>query len=206
MNAELAQVPPSRKTGQEQFHFEGKPAGFDLKNFWQWSNSDLLDTAARGALAEYIVARALGISTSGVRDCWTAWDLTTPSGLKIQVKSCAYIQSWHQKSLTPVKFSVKKRTAWDPKTGHYEPDPKRRAHVYVFALLAHQDKNTIDPLNLQQWKFFVVPTALLDEKYPNHNSITLCSLEALVGPGVGFADLVAELRRVCLKHKLLPAV
>jgi hypothetical protein len=33
------------------------------------------------------------------------------------------------------------------------PDAKRQADVYVFALLAHEDRTTIDPLDLDQWKF-----------------------------------------------------
>ena len=39
--------------------------------------SDLISNTIRGVLAEYIVARAVGASTIGVRDPWAAFDLET---------------------------------------------------------------------------------------------------------------------------------
>jgi hypothetical protein len=30
--------------------------------------------------------------------------------------------------------------------------------LYVFCLLAHKDKSTLDPLNMDQWQFFVLAT------------------------------------------------
>jgi len=43
-------------------------------------------------LAEYLVATVLGLN-QGVRNEWDAYDLETEAGLKIEVKSAAYIQS-----------------------------------------------------------------------------------------------------------------
>jgi hypothetical protein len=48
--------------------------------------SDLVSNSTRGVLAEFIVARALGLDT-GVRTEWQAFDLETASGKKIEVKS-----------------------------------------------------------------------------------------------------------------------
>jgi hypothetical protein len=61
--------------------------------------------------------------------------------------------------------------------------------VYVFALLAHQNQATLDPLNLVQWEFYVVPTAVLDARERSQHSITLPSLKALHGEPVGFQGL-----------------
>jgi hypothetical protein len=58
--------------------------------------------------------------------------------------------------------------------------------VYVFALLAHQDKPTLDPLNVAQWVFYVVPTLLLDDLMPCQNTIALNALDALSGGAVGY--------------------
>lgn len=204
MKRDLQELRPCRKTGHEQFHTAGSAAGFDLQDFWRWSNSDLLDNTARGVVAEYIVARALGVPTEGVRVSWTAWDLETSSGLKIEVKSSAYIQSWHQERLSLVQFGVRKRLAWDPKNGGYEQESKRHAHVYVFAVLAHQQKQTIDPLDLSQWSFYVVPTRALDERKRSQHSITLRSLEALAGPRIGFHSLKEAVERISREHGLPP--
>lgn len=73
----------------------------------------------RGVLAEYaedMVARALGIDTGGVRGEWAAHDLTPSSGVKIEVKSAAYIQSWAQKKPSTIAFNVRATRAWDADT------------------------------------------------------------------------------------------
>ena len=86
------------KQGDEQFCADGKGLGYTVKDFWTWSVSDLVTNITRGRLAEFIVAKALGVSTDIVRYDWDSFDLTTPAGLKIEVKSAAYLQSWPQKS------------------------------------------------------------------------------------------------------------
>ncbi len=98
-------MPVSRKTGNEQFRQRAiPPLGFDLLSFWQWSGSDLL--GIRAQLAEYIVARALGLG-DGMCSGWGSHDLQTSTGLKIEVKSSAYLQGWAQKSHTKPLFSIK---------------------------------------------------------------------------------------------------
>lgn len=87
MDKALGRMTTARKTGAEGFHWYGKALGFDLLSFWQWSTSDLVSNATPGRLAEYIVARALGLATEGVRDEWAAFDLLTPSGIKVEVNT-----------------------------------------------------------------------------------------------------------------------
>ena len=97
----LGVLQANRKSGKERLHDDGKDLGCDLLSFWQWSVSDLVSNATRGVLAEYIVARALGIPVdTKVRNEWSAYDLKTPDGVTVQVKSAAYIQSWAQKQLS----------------------------------------------------------------------------------------------------------
>jgi hypothetical protein len=91
---DLSRLYPRLKTGSEPLHADGEALPFMLLNFWQWSCSDLVSNATRGRLAEFIVARALAVP-AGVRDEWSPWDLTTPEGITVEVKSAAYIQSWH---------------------------------------------------------------------------------------------------------------
>jgi len=45
----------------------GERLPFGMEDFWRWSASDLLSNALRGVLAEFIVARALGIDTTAAR-------------------------------------------------------------------------------------------------------------------------------------------
>ena len=75
------------------------------------------------------------------------------------------------------------------KKGGYRGPAKRHADVYVFALLAHTDKLTVDPLNINQWEFYVLPTTALDERKRSQHSITLKSLEDLSGGKVDYVQL-----------------
>lgn len=187
--ADLQGLTTTRKEGREPFHIDGEALDFDLLNFWQWSASDLVSNAARGVIAEYIVARALGLAGSGVRDGWAALDLETPSGIKVEVKSAAYIQSWHQERLSSITFLTPKTRAWNADTNMQSHESKRQADVYVFALLVHTHKATIDPLNLDQWRFYVLPTTVLDARKRSQHSITLKSLEGLCFGAVTYVDL-----------------
>jgi hypothetical protein len=173
----LPRITATRKTGAEPFTANGQPIGPTLVDFWGWRLSDLLDNLERGALAEFIVATALGIPTDGVRDAGAVWDLTSQDGVRIEVKSAAYLQSWYQKRLARITFSTRKTLAWDPDTGEFAAVAQRHADVYVFAHLAHTDKRTVDPLNLDQWRFYVLPRDVLDRR--GQDSITLKALQEL---------------------------
>ena len=177
---ELDRLVAQRRSGSESFHNKNQELGFDLLDFWQWSSSDILSNAMRGVLAEYLVARAVGVA-DGVREEWAAYDLSGPHDTKIEVKSAAYLQSWYQQKLSSISFSCRKSLGWDAETNQQDREKRRHADVYVFALLDHQDKATVDPLDVSQWKFYVVPTFRLDQRTRSQHSITLASLERELG-------------------------
>lgn len=177
------------KTGRERFRAGDQVLEFELCDFWRWSMSDLVSNATRGRLAEFIVAKALLISTDTVRDEWGSYDLKTPEGIKVEVKSAAYVQSWHQSKLSHIGFRTPKTLAWDAETNQQDREPKRQADVYVFALLSHREKPTLDPLNVRHWQFYVLPTAVLDARTRSQHSITLPSLEVLAGGCVQYEEL-----------------
>jgi len=186
----LDRFPVTRKSGRERFKSGETELDFDLSSFWQWSASDLMSNVTRGVLAEYLVARALDADPEGVRDDWAAYDLMTKDGIKVEIKSSAYLQSWHQKDFSRISFIVPKTRAWDPTTGRTEETPARQAEVYVFALLDHKDKQTVEPMDVGQWTFYVLPTAELDARTRSQHSITMPSLCALC-EGVKYQDLKA---------------
>ena len=148
----------------------------------------MVSNVTRGRLAEFIVANALGIATDSVRDEWSAYDLEK-SGLKIEVKSSAYIQSWSQKKLSSIQFLVQRTKAWDRQSNIQSKESTRQADVYVFAELAHQDKDTINPLNVSQWQFYVLLKSVLDGRTRSQHSITLKTLIKLSGGFVAYSQL-----------------
>jgi hypothetical protein len=187
----------TRKDGNEPLHIQGSSTGITLLDFWQWSVSDILSNTTRGRLAEFIVASALGLAGE-VRNEWDAFDLSTLSGLRIEVKSCAYLQSWFQKKPSSISFVIPKTRAWDSATNTLSAESRRQANLYVFAILAHQDKTTVDPLNLDQWHFYPVLTSELDARTRSQHSITLKSLQKLRPQHIGYYELpgaIAELER-----------
>lgn len=136
------------------------------------------------------MARALGILVEeGVRDEWAAHDLTTPEGVKVEVKSAAYLQSWYQDRLSRISFIVAKTRTWDPATNLLDSVPARKADVYVLALLHHQDKATVNPMDVEQWCFYVLPTSQLDSRTRSQHSITLPTLEQLGIQPITWHDL-----------------
>lgn len=191
MMPNLDRVPAARRSGAEPFTDGAAEMPFDLLSFWRWSASDLLSNATRGILAEYLVARALGVGAESVRDEWAPYDLTTPDGVKVEVKSAAFLQSWHQERPSRISFVVPKTRAWDASTNRLAEEVARQAEVYVFALLTHQDKITINPMDISQWCFYVLPTIELDRRTRSQHSITLLTLGKLCEGAIGYHELSA---------------
>jgi hypothetical protein len=186
----------NRKTGAEPFECDGELLGFDLLSFWQWSTSDVISNVTRGRLAEYLVARAMGVGVEDIREEWAAYDVKSPEGIKIEVKSAAYVQSWAQKGPSTIQFGYKKTRSWDAETNVLTVDAQRPADLYVLALLFHSDQETLNPLDVAQWRFYVVPTSVLNARVRSQHSITLRSLEAIVEP-VSFVELRAKVLEAC---------
>ncbi len=178
MSDPLEKLDIVNKDGSERFRAGGSTLDLSLLDYWRWSTSDLVGNTARGVLAEYIVARALGVSTDEeVRDEWAPFDLETPDRIKIEVKSAAYVQSWKQSRFSRVSFGTPKTRAWDSEGGNLRSEPRRQADVYVFALFAQREM-PIDPLDLDQWKFYALSTQKLDDR----KSLSLSALEKLASP------------------------
>jgi hypothetical protein len=181
-----------QKSGNEPFHINGQQLDHNLLSFWQWSSSNILSNALRGVLAEYIVSIDIGCEQP-VREEWDAYDLITPDGIKVEVKSSSYLQSWEQKKLSTISFGIQPTRIWES-SNTYSEEAKRQSDVYVFCVLAHKDKDTVDPLNFTQWDFYVLATSVLDEKVGKQKSITLSSLLQLMPSKCEFGDIGKTIR------------
>lgn len=181
----------TRKTGAEAFRLGETPLGFTVFDFWRWSSSDLVSNATRGRIAEFLVARALGVD-GGIRNEWDAYDLTTASGrLRIEVKSSAYLQSWAQRVVSSISFDIRETVAWDADSNTFaaENNRRRQADVYIFALLAHRTKETLNPLDVSQWDFFLLDTSILNQHAQKQRRISLERLVALNALRCAYSEL-----------------
>lgn len=105
------------------------------------------------------------------------------------MKSCAYLQSWYQRIFSKVSFVIKPTRAWDYETNKHAGTIQRQADVYVFCLLKHQDKTTVNPLDMNQWSFYVVSTTALS----SGKSITLTALEKLT-TAITYAEIYSAIK------------
>lgn len=174
---DLEEIKTTPKSPHESFQFGGHNLNFSVVDFWIWNQSNLIENRNRGILAEYIVRQALEITTP-TRLEWDSYDLRTDRGVKIEVKSAAYIQSWKQSKFSAISFDISKtKTLLSDNT--YSTEYSRQSNLYIFCLLQHIDQQTIDPLNLDQWTFYVIPAEVLEAKFPNQKSIRLSTLEKI---------------------------
>ena len=108
-----------------------------------------------------------------MRNSWGAYDLDAPDGTKIEVKSAAYVQSWYQKRLSNIQFGIRKTLEWLPEKNEIGKERKRQSDIYVFCLLTQKEKGMVNPLDLDQWEFYVIPTSLLDNEFGDRQTISL---------------------------------
>ncbi len=170
------------------FTYKDKPTSFSVLDFWVWMASDVLNNTLRGMVAEYIVSQATG-ACAPVRVEWDTVDITTPEGIKIEVKSAAYLQSWHQDRPSAISFGIAKTYPWDWKTNQYGKTQVRSADVYVFCLLDHLNGQTVKPLDLTQWKFYVLPTSTLDSTLGDQKTVSLSRLKELGALALGYDQI-----------------
>ena len=183
-----------RKTGDECFF---SPAGLSrstVLDFWKWAFSDLVTNSMRGLVAEFIVASALGVSLD-VRNPWLHYDLTAKSGLKVEVKSAAYLQSWPQTKESPISFSVAKARKWAYPPARLLGQLKRYADLYVFCVLKHRRKRSLNPLNLGQWDFYVIDAKALNKGVGNQKILSLNKLLKLSPVKTNYEQLKVTVNR-----------
>ena len=124
-------------------------------DFWRWALSDLRMNTIRPMVAEFLVAKAVG-DERPVREAWGNFDVLAPEGIRIEVKSSGYCQSWAQRELSTINFGRLAARSWDAETGELSSEPEVRADVFVFAVQSCKDCSRYDPLDTSQWQFWVV--------------------------------------------------
>ena len=173
-------------SGEECFHSENRELPVTVKNFWAWSMSRLLADGPRADLAEFIVNTALGLDITNAKRGWGECDILYED-IRIEIKCSSLLQAWERKSPSNPVFSIAKTLNCDVKetetgyvyVGRDSSEPQRRSDIYVFCLFANSDRASADPLDMDQWRFFVVPTHVINEKCGNKKSLTLNGIQRL---------------------------
>lgn len=183
--------------GEKHFSDGENELPFQLKDFWSWYASNLLNAPLRGAVAEYIVAKALG-DNEPHRNVWASYDLLY-NGCPIEVKSSAYLQAHESELLSRVSFSIDKHN-------HYEPldsamETKRHSSLYVFCLYSCKDRAEANPMRMEQWLFYIVPTSVIEERLGDQRSLSFRSLLKLQPVIASYGTLKSEIDKLCQMQK-----
>lgn len=149
--------------------------GATVLHFWRWAFSDLRANNLRGIFAEWLVAQLLELNQP-VRDPWAAWDLITPEGVSIEIKASAYLQTWSDGRPSLISFSGLKGQTWTLQAG-YSGLATYNADLYVFCVQIEKDTDKWNVLDLEQWRFYVLPKEALVQR--NYRTITLGALASL---------------------------
>lgn len=185
-------IKTKRKSGNENFK---KMKDVTINDYWSWAHSDLIGNAERGILAEYIISMALDVH-HGTRTEWDSYDILSKDGIKIEVKSSGYIQTWVQKDYSNLNFGIRPTKEWNQEDNTYSEVIKRQSDIYVFCVHKHKDQNTINPLDLDQWDFYVLSTKVLNDNVAEQKSIGLSSILKLGGIKVDYNNLNNTIHKV----------
>jgi hypothetical protein len=103
--------------------------------------------------------------------------------MEIEVKSSAYVQSWQQEHPSKIQFDIAKKRRWDSRTNEYVPDyPCRCADCYVFCLFTGEETHHAAVLDTSLWKFYVLPTTTIEERFGEQKSVALSRIEEVCEP------------------------
>lgn len=180
--------------GTEPFTLDGSSIGFTLQDFWGFQFSNIWDM--QDQIAEFIVARALGLTMPYNKNGWTLWDIAY-QGKRVEVKTTAYYHSWRADGdVSKVRsFSIEKAyTRYKDRTSEY----KRQNDIYVFCLNTGTTRESSNPMRLENWRFFVIPTATIDRLCGNNKHISLGRVKRISGhpEGLSYTDLKQTVDRL----------
>lgn len=184
---EYKHTPPKLLTGKEPITYGGEATGFTVLDFWSFQHSNLWDVQEE--VAEFIVAKALGMKRPYNKNGWTLWDINF-KGKRIEVKETGYFHSWRADGkVSEVRtFSIDK--AYSEYKNH-NSSYERQNDVYVFCLNTGITKEESNPLELDHWRFWVVPTSIINRLCGDNKHITLSRLKKITEQpdGIGYSEL-----------------
>ncbi len=156
--------------GSEHFFLNGQETEMSMIDFWRWHFSDIFDLQDK--IAEFIVAKALGNEKPDNVGVWTLYDISY-RGLRLEVKETSYYHSWQtdeeEKSQARIFGITKAYSEYKDNTSTYE----RQNDIYVFCLNIGETKESSNPLKLENWEFYVVPTTVINRECKDAKTVSL---------------------------------
>ena len=166
---------PELLSGNEPFKKNDVELGFNVADYWRLQFSNLIDNL--GFVAEFLIAQALSKDEPDNCNGWTVYDLGY-RGKRIEVKATSYWQSWKKSHIISEirNFSIRK-TYLDYQNNKSEK--ARQNDIYIFCLDKGKTKEAANPLNLDNWDFYVVPTKVINDTFGDQKVLSLKRLKEL---------------------------
>jgi len=157
--------------GKEKFISQNKELDFGMLEFWCSKFSNVYNI--QEYIAEFLVEQALGIEKSHNTEYWTLFDILYKD-YRIEIKETGYYHPWNENG----KISEMRRFGITKANSKYENKEssniyERQNDIYVFCLNVGKTKETSNPLNIDNWEFYIVPTKKINEVCKNYKSIGL---------------------------------
>lgn len=170
----------------EVFTANGQSLGFKVLDFWKYAYGDL-NSDPRDVVAEFLVSKALGIGESINRQSWLPYDIKYREK-RIEVKSTSYYQTWRDENDKTIcrdkRFSIRQAEQND---------------IYVFCVLQGDTREEADPLVMEKWDFYIVPTSELKQNYPGRKTIPLEKFQGFGFSKVCYSEIKNEIDKICEK-------
>ena len=181
-------------TGIESFELDGKPAGFLMHDFWQFKYSNI--HFLKESIAEFLVAKALGFDKPHNSNWWTLYDIQYRD-FRVEVKTTSYYHPWNidGKVSTQRTFGITKANS---SYEIFDSDNKfeRQNDVYIFSLNKGNTAEDSNPLNLNNWDFYTIPTSVINMKCGNQKTISLGRIRNLGYLPKRFDEIKSEVDRI----------
>ncbi len=143
-------------------------------------------------LVEFLVTPALGC-TETRRKPWDNHEVTTASGLRVEVEASGCLQAWTQRTHSQLSFGHVIGRTWGANTNEFGAEPEIRVGVFVFAVQSCKDPHGHDALDISQWELYVVAAERVWECA--YRSVNIAWVRKHADP-VPFSDLAATIERV----------
>lgn len=155
-------------TGKTPFTSNGKELGFTMSDFWEYQFSNIYDM--QEYIAEFLVGKALGLDHPMNTDGWTLYDLEY-RGKRIEVKETSYYHSWQDGKISSVRtFDIHKAYA---RYKDNSTELRRNNDIYVFCLNTGTNRETSNPLCMENWEFYVVATSVINAECKDQKRVAL---------------------------------
>ena len=159
--------------GNEYFTCHGKETELNVLGFWSYAFSNIMDK--EDEIAEYLVASALGMNAPTNKLYWTLYDILYKD-TRIEVKQSSYYHPWTTERSKSLKFDIAPRDGSERTEPFCEAGLHRQNDIYVFCIVDGGSFENSNPLNLDAWNFYVVPTSRINEKFSQTQKSTSLSV------------------------------